>query len=358
VTLTNRQLAELLARAAESESGHRRDALRKAGRAAMFTWTEEAAEVAGAGRSLTDLRRVGPWVARAVHELLDDPPDEVPDPPPLRSGFLTRSEAWEILAGHGDWQEALRGDLQMHTTYSDGGATLREMVEAAGALGYEFVGITDHSKGLPIANGMDETRLAGQAEDVAALNEELERAGSPPRVLHSIEMNLSPEGEGDMEPDVLARLDLVLGTFHSKLRLKEDQTERYLAAVRNPTVHVLAHPRCRIYDRRVGLWCDWERVFEEAVRLGKAVEIDASPYRQDLDVDLLRLAGEAGVRISIGTDAHSVRELGYMEYGLAAAVAAGIPRERILNFRPVGEVLAWAAGVRDGSGPRAPHLGP
>ena len=146
-----------------------------------------------------------------------------------------------------------------------------------------------------------------------------------------------------MDPEALARLDLVLGAFHSKLRLTEDQTDRYLAAVRNPTIHVLAHPRCRMYDRRAGLRADWKRVFATAAEAGTAVEIDASPHRQDLDVELLEVARESGVRISIGTDAHSMRELGYMEFGLAAAIRAGIPKERILNFQPVEEILAWAA---------------
>ena len=159
-------------------------------------------------------------------------------------------------------------------------------------------------------------------------------------------MDVFVDGSGDTDPASLAALDLVLGAFHSQLRGTEDQTDRYLAAVRNPTVHVLAHPRCRIYGRRAGLWCNWDRVFEEAATHDKAVEIDASPYRQDLDVDLLRLAVEAGVRISIGTDAHSIYELGYMEFGLAAAIVAGVPRERILNFQPVEDLLAWADAVR------------
>ena len=312
----------------------------------MFTWPEEATDIAAAGRPLTELPRVGPWVAGVLEDLFQDPPDEIPERPALRQGFLTRSEVRAVLADHGDWQESLRADLQMHTTYSDGAATLREMAEASGALGYEYIAITDHSKGLAIAGGMDEARLAEQAADVAALNTELERAGTPPRILHAIEMNLSPEGEEDMDRDALSRLDLVLGAFHSKLRLTEDQTDRYVAAVRNPTVHVLAHPRCRIYGRRAGLWCEWQRVFEEAAMMDKAIEIDASPHRQDLDVDLLRLAVDAGIWISIGTDAHSIYELGYMEFGLAAAILAGVPRERILNFQPVEEVVAWASSVR------------
>jgi histidinol phosphatase-like PHP family hydrolase len=149
-----------------------------------------------------------------------------------------------------------------------------------------------------------------------------------------------------MDPGALARLDLVLGAFHSKLRVTEDQTDRYLAAVRNPDVNVLAHPRGRRFNVRPGLSADWARVFDQAARLDKAVEIDGFPDRQDLDVELLRLARDHGVRISIGTDAHSVSELGHMEFGLAAAALAGIERERILNYLPVGDVLAWAREVR------------
>jgi DNA polymerase (family 10) len=346
--LTNPQLAEVLSRMAEAEPApHRQRALRRAARSA-FQWPAEAGEMLEAAAPLTELRAVGPWLARVIGTLLQDETVEPPPPPELRRGFLTLAEVRETLAERPEWRAELRADLQMHTTYSDGRASLREMVEAAEGLGYRFVAITDHSKGLPIARGMPEERLAEQAADVAAVNEELAGRGSDLRVLHAIEMNLSPEGEGDMDPDALARLDLVLGAFHSKLRVMEDQTERYLAAVRNPDVNVIAHPRGRRFDVRLGLHADWARVFEEAARLDRAMEIDAYPDRQDLDVDLLKLARETGVRISIGTDAHSVRELGFMEFGLAAAVRAGIPRDRILNFMPVELVVGWAREVRQG----------
>jgi histidinol phosphatase-like PHP family hydrolase len=343
--LTNGDLAELLARAAEEERGHRAQALLTSSRRAAFDWPEEAAELVAEGRSLTELRSVGPWVSRILHGWLEDPPDP-PEPLELRHGFLTLAEARSTLDAHPEWARGLRADLQMHTTYSDGKATLSEMVAAAGALGYEFVAITDHSKGLKIARGMDEAMLAVEADDVRRVNEELDRSGAKLRVLHSIEMNLSPEGEGDMDLASLATLDVVLAAFHSKLRVTEDQTERYLAAVRNPMVNTLAHPRGRRYGVRLGLRADWRRVFEAAAELDKAVEIDAFPDRQDLDVDLLRLARESGVRISIGTDAHRTTELRYMEYGLAAAIRANIPRERILNFQPREEVVAWATRVR------------
>ncbi len=123
-------------------------------------------------------------------------------------------------------------------------------------------------------------------------------------MFRSIEMNLSPRGEGDMSPESLLALDLVLGSFHSALRTTEDQTERYLAALRNAHVHILGHPRGRIYNFRIGLNADWPRVFAETARLDKAVEMDCYPDRQDLNVELLKLARNHGTRISLGTDAH------------------------------------------------------
>jgi DNA polymerase (family 10) len=348
VRLSNAQLAELLAREAEGEpeGSNRRRALQRASRAA-FHWPEEAWSLVDEDRPLTELRSVGPWIAGVVGEWLDPEADvSPPEPPEIRRGFLTLSEARATLAANGWWRQELNADLQMHTTYSDGRNSLREMVSEAAAYGYGHVAITDHSKGLPIAHGMDEARLEAQGEDIRTLNEELASSGTGPRVLRSIEMNLSPDGEGDMDPGALGRLDLVLGAFHSKLRLVEDQTERYLAAIRNPAVHVLAHPRGRRFNVRLGLRADWSRVFAQAAALDKALEVDGFPDRQDLDVELLGAAREAGVRISIGTDAHSTGELRYMEFGMAAVIRAGIPRSRVLNFLPLDQLLTWASAIR------------
>ena len=157
---------------------------------------------------------------------------------------------------------------------------------------------------------------------------------------------MNPRGEGDMEPRSLARLDLVIGAFHSSLRTKEDQTARYLAALRNPDIQILAHPLGRIYNYRLGLKADWPRVFAEAAKLNKAVEIDSYPDRQDLNVTLLRLAREAGVRISLGTDSHHPEQLEFIELGLAAAVKAKIPAERIVNFMPLPQLREWVQNVR------------
>ncbi len=343
--LTNGDLVVLLGNLAALERDHRRRALERASRAAMF-WPVEAAELVERGEALTDLPSVGPWVAERISALLDDPPPPV-EPDELRRGFLTVARARAVLAADPGWTDALRGDLQMHTTDSDGTLPVEAMVEAASAFGYEYVAITDHSQSLRVARGMDEERLRAQGEEIDALNGD----GAPLRILKGIEMDVFEDGSGDMEPGALRRLDLVLGAFHTKLRVREDRTERYLAALRNPEVHVLAHPTTRKYGRRPGLVADWPSVFAEAARLDKALEIDASPDRQDLQVELLRIAREFDVRISIGTDAHHPAELGFVELGLAAAALAGIPRHRVINAAPVDELLGWTASLRD----RAPH---
>ena len=184
----------------------------------------------------------------------------------------------------------------MHTTWSDGSGTVLDMAQQGEAKGYEYIAITDHSKGLSIANGMDEKRLRRQGVEIDGANKLLASQNSTIRILKALEMNLSPTGDGDMESDALAELDLVLGSFHSALRRKEDQTERYLAGLRNPDIQVLGHPRGRVYNYRTGLNADWPRVFAEAAALDKAVEIDSYVDRQDLSIELLPMARDAGVR--------------------------------------------------------------
>jgi len=347
VSPSNGDLAELLWRAGDEETTHRRRALQQASRAARF-WSEEARDLAAAGRSLTELRSVGPWIAARIHDWIDVPP-EIPEADETRRGFLTLAEVRRVLDAEPEWERTPHADLQVHTTYSDGGLPLSEMATLARSLGRPFMAITDHSKSLKIANGMDEERLAEQVLRIDELNAELRASGDPFRVLRSIEMDVFPDGSIDMEPEALASLDIVLGAFHSKLRVREDQTERYLAALRDPSVHVLAHPQARMYGRRAGLRADWRRVFADAAARGKAVELDATPARQDLSVELAGIAVAEGVRwFSIGSDAHSAPELEFLPFGLATAALVGIPRARILNYRTVEEVVAWGAELRAG----------
>jgi histidinol phosphatase-like PHP family hydrolase len=346
--LTNAQLAELLWRAGDEESDHRRRALHRASRAARM-WPDEAADLAASDRSLTELRAVGPWVAARMHAWLDDPPP-IPEQDPTRVGFLTFSDVRRALDAHPEWEAEPIADLQVHTTDSDGAMPLEEVAELARSLGRPYIGVTDHSQSLTIANGMDEDRLADQGRRIQDLNARLAEEGHAFRVLRSIEMDVFVDGSADMPGEALAPLDLVLGAFHTKLRVTEDQTDRYLAALRNPSVHVLAHPKARMYGRRVGLTADWPRVFAEAAALGKAVEIDATPARQDLSVELATIAVEAGVRwFSIGSDAHVALEHGFLPFGLAIAALAGVPRDRVLNVRPATEVIEWARALRRGT---------
>src|SRR2546423_606777 len=341
--LSNRDLAELLAQKAETSSGILVRAFRRAARSA-FLWPELAADLVAAGRSLTELHGVGPFIAKQLQKWIENPPRDQTKPPSIRRDFLTRADARLILAAKPEWSKRLHGDLQMHTGWSDGSATIAEMAEAARERGYEYIGITDHSKGLKIAGGIDETALAEQAREIAVVNGKM--AGSGLTVLRSIEINLNPRGEGDMDPKSLARLDIVLGAFHSALRTKQDQTPRYLAALRNPDIQILGHPRGRIYNFRLGLKADWSRVFAEAARLDKALEIDSYPDRQDLNVELLKIARQAGTRISLGTDAHHPWQLQFIEFGLAAARKAKISPDRIINFLSLSGLRDWIAQAR------------
>ncbi|MQA99953.1 MAG: hypothetical protein GEU78_06625 [Actinobacteria bacterium] len=342
---TNLDVSELLARRADGAEGHWGRALRKASRAALY-WEEEATALVAEDRPLTELYRIGPKIERLMLEWFEAEP-EIPEPDATRQGFMTNAHARAVVAAHPDWRRDINGDLQMHSVYSDGELTVEELSTACIERGYAYMAITDHSQGLRIAGGIDEDELARQADEIVRLNADLSLREVEFEVLHAMEMNLAPDGSGDMDPEALADLDLVLGSFHSQLRKKDDQTARYIAAVRNPDIQVLGHPRGRQYNFRLGLTADWPKVFTEAARLGRALEIDCHPNRQDLNVELATLAYEAGCVFSIGTDSHYAHELDFISIGLATAIEAGIPQERIINFAPADAVRDWAASVRE-----------
>lgn len=349
--LSNTELAELLARQAERESGILTRAFSRAARAA-FLWPEEVSHVAAQNRSLTELRGIGPFIEKQIRQWLDKPPRSKQPVPAIRQDFISLAEARQLLATKLGWPGNLRGDLQMHTGWSDGSGTTAEMAEAASERFYEYIAITDHSKGLKIAGELDERALKKQGNEIAKLNVLLSKSGRQLVVLRSLEMNLNRRGEGDMSPESLAALDLVLGSFHSSLRIVEDQTDRYLAALRNPHIQILGHPRGRIYNFRIGLRADWSGVFAEASRLDKALEVDCYPDRQDLNVRLLKIARKHGTRISLGTDAHHPWQLEFIELGLAAILRAKLPAERIVNFMPVEQLRSWIQAVRTRSSSR------
>ncbi len=261
----------------------------------------------------------------------------------LRSGFLSRAEVNAALANDtlgGPSRTDYRGDLQMHSIYSDGKQTLEDIVESGLSLGYEYCAVTDHSYGLPIARGVSMARLQAQHNAMDALN--AANAGRF-RLLKGIEANIRADGSVDMEQDELARLEIVVAAPHSALRSKDSQTARMVRAVTSPQVHILGHPRGRKYGARPGVTADWDAVFEAAARAGVAIEIDGDPSRQDIDYLLAKRALAAGCLFALDSDAHSTPELLYAETAIAHARLAGIPPERVINCWPLDRLVDWAA---------------
>jgi histidinol phosphatase-like PHP family hydrolase len=326
-----------------------RDPHHRAARSA-FLWPEEGAGIAAQNRSLTELRAIGPFIESQIRRWLDKAPRITKTIPPIRRDFISMAQARQLLATKQDWAKKLSGDLQMHTRWSDGSGTIAEMAEAARGRSYEYIAITDHSKGLKIADGIDERALKKQGAEIVKLNASLRKSDSDLTVLRSIEMNLNRSGEGDMSRRSLLSLDVVLGSFHSSLRIAEDQTQRYLAALRNPDIQILGHPRGRIYNFRIGLSADWSRVFAEATKLDKALEVDCYPDRQDLNTALLKIARQHGTRISLGTDSHHPWQLEFIELGLASVLRAKVSPNRIVNFMPLAGLKEWIERVRERRG--------
>ena len=230
----------------------------------------------------------------------------------------------------------LRGDLQMHSTWSDGRNTLEEMVAGCAAHGYEYMAITDHSKALAMVNGLDARRLALQWLEIDAI-----RARHPEiRLLRAMEIDILADGSLDLEDEMLAGLDLVVVSIHSRFELPlAQQTERVLRALAHPEVNILAHPTGRKINRRKPIALDMEAVLRRAAELGVAVELNAQPDRLDLKDTHLSLARELGCRIVISTDSHRVAELGTMRYGVEQARRAGLEPRHVLNTLPAGEFL-------------------
>jgi DNA polymerase (family 10) len=224
----------------------------------------------------------------------------------------------------------------MHSTWSDGRASLEEMVAACAARGYEYMAITDHSKALAMVRGLDAARLALQWKEIAAV----QRRHPEIRILKSMEIDILPDGALDLEEKMIAGLDLVVVSIHSRFELPPDeQTERILRAIRHPRVGILAHPTGRIIDRRKPIEFDLERVLREAARRRVAVEANASPHRLDLKDTHLALARDLGCKIVVSTDAHRPRELENMRHGVDQARRAGLEAGDVLNTLPVDEFL-------------------
>ena len=256
-------------------------------------------------------------------------------PPELREGQqeIERAEQGSIpkLVELSD----IKGDLHVHTDWSDGRSSLEEMAVTARELGYHYLAITDHSGGRGIARGLNAERLRRQISEI----EELSRRLGGIRLLKGIEVDIRADGRLDLPDELLAHLDIVIAGVHSAMGQGEEQmTRRILGAIENPNVDVIAHPTCRLLGEREPVAVDLEAVFRAAARTNTVLEINAMPNRLDLkDIHVFR-ARELGVKLVIGTDAHSVEHLGLIRFGLGVARRGWCQAEHILNTRPLSEV--------------------
>ena len=231
----------------------------------------------------------------------------------------------------------IRGDLQMHTTASDGRNSIEEMAEAARALGYEYIALTDHSKAVTVANGMGEKRTLQQIKKIHAV----QRSVPEIRLLAGIEVDIRKDGSLDLDNEVLAQLDVVVASVHSYMSLERaEMTERYLAAIENPYTQIIAHPTGRLILRRDPFDFDMKKIFTAAANNGVAMECNAYPDRLDLGDVHLQVAKQHGVKIVISTDAHSISHLAFMKYGVQTARRGWIEKTDVINTLPLRDFLS------------------
>lgn len=224
--------------------------------------------------------------------------------------------------------EDIQGDLQTHSKYSDGKYTIKEMVKAAKDLGYEYYAVTDHSKKVSMANGMDEKKLRKQLEEIDKLNDEIKGI----RILKSVEVDILEDGTLDLSDDVLKELDVVVCSTHYNLKLsREKQTNRILKAMDNKYFNILAHPTGRRIGKRGEIDFDLEKIMQEAKKKGCFLEINANPERLDLKDTYIKMAKDMGLKLSISTDAHSKENLNNMKYGVAQARRGWLGKKDVIN---------------------------
>jgi len=331
------RIAFLLERA--HEATYRVRAFRNAA-AAMATLPTGQVRARSEAGTLTELPGVGEKIARSVAESLAG---EVP-------AYLQRLETagkLPVARGGERIRTALQGDCHTHSTWSDGGSPIDEMARAARDLGHHYIALTDHSPRLTVANGLSPDRLRQQLNVVKELNRQL----APFRILTGIEVDILDDGSLDQEPDLLAELDLVVASVHSKLRMPAaEMTPRMVQAIANPHVDVLGHCTGRNVTSggqrgrtRPESEFDAELVFTACSQFGVAVEVNCRPERLDPPRRLLRMALDAGCLVTIDTDAHAPGQLDWQPYGCARAEECQVPIDHIVNTWPAERLLTWTA---------------
>ncbi|WKG03343.1 PHP domain-containing protein [Mycolicibacterium sp. HK-90] len=297
--------------------------------------TEAQRERLGASNGWQSLPGVGPKTAKVIAEAwAGREPDTLVE---------LRSAAKDL--GGGDVRAALRGDLHVHSNWSDGSAPIEEMMLAARDLGHEYCALTDHSPRLRVANGLSPERLREQLDVI----EELRERVAPMRILTGIEVDILEDGSLDQEPELLERLDVVVASVHSKLAMDSAaMTRRMINAVSNPHTDVLGHCTGRLVTGGRGMRpeskFDAEKVFTACRDHGTAVEINSRPERRDPPTRLLELALDIGCVFSIDTDSHAPGQLEFLGYGAQRALDAEVPVERIVNTWPAEQLLEWTSG--------------
>ena len=318
---------------AASEPTYRVRAFRRAAQAIAELPGEELTDRVRRS-TLRDLPGIGEVMERTVAESLRGE-----EPVYLRR--LEATGGQPVAEGAAALLAALRGDCHVHSDWSDGGSPIREMAETARGLGHEWMVLTDHSPRLTVANGLSPDRLRQQLTEVDALNVEL----APFRFLTGIEVDILSDGSLDQEDELLARLDLVVGSVHSELRMESRlMTRRLVAAIANPHLDVLGHVTGRMTTgkrRRPPSQFDAEIVFAAAKQFDKAVEVNSRPERLDPPKRLLRLAVEAECRVAIDSDAHAPGQLAWLPNGCERAFLCGVEAASVINAQGADDLLRW-----------------
>jgi putative hydrolase len=314
------------------DTGFRTKAFVRALDVVRATPQSELAERAAAG-TLTDLEGIGDSTAKLITEALAG---EVP-------AYLTKLEAETQITmsdGAQAYRAALKGDCHLHSTWSDGGAPIEAMVQTAIALGHEYIVLTDHSARLTVAHGLDEERLARQLDELDELRERV----APFRILSGMEVDILEDGSLDLADHMLARLDVVVASVHSKLRMeRQAMTERMVMAVASPHVDILGHCTGRMIGKRPPSTFDADYVFAACKQFDTAVEINCRPERLDPPRELLDLAIDYGCWFAIDSDAHATGQLEWQPHGCERAAERSVPLERIVNTWSADDLLAWTA---------------
>ncbi len=261
--------------------------------------------------------------------------------------YLTKIESETVVPiteGGAVYRAALRGDCHLHSRWSDGGAEIEAMAATAIALGHEYMVLTDHSARLTIAHGLNEERLSAQLDEIARINADISAAGHAFRILTGMEVDILEDGLLDLSDSMLSRLDIVVASVHSKLRMeRKPMTERMVLAVASPHVDILGHCTGRMIGKRPESTFDADFVFAACAQFGTAVEINCRPERLDPPRELIDLAIDYDCWFSIDSDAHATGQLEWQPHGCDRAAERGVPIERIINTMPADDLLAWAA---------------